>query len=34
MPPARCLLPVEIIEWCGLASGPATVELLPYLVPY
>ena len=32
--PARCLLPVEIIERCGLATGPATVELLPYLLPY
>ena len=26
--PARCLLPVEIIERCGLATGPSTVELL------
>ena len=33
MPPARCLLPVEIIERCRLATGPATVELLPYLLP-
>ena len=32
--PARCLLPVEIIDRCGLATGPATVELLPYLLPY
>ena len=32
--PGRCLLPVEIIERCGLATGPATVELLPYLLPY
>ena len=32
--PARCLLPVEIIQRCGLATGPATVELLPYLLPY
>ena len=32
--PARCLLPVEIIERCGLTTGPATVELLPYLLPY
>ena len=32
--PARCLLPVEIIERCGLATGPATVKLLPYLLPY
>ena len=32
--PARCLLPVEIIERCGLATSPATVELLPYLLPY
>ena len=32
--PARCLLPVEIIERCGLATGPATVELLSYLLPY
>ena len=32
--PARCLLPVEIMERCGLATGPATVELLPYLLPY
>ena len=30
--PARCLLPVEIKERCGLATGPATVELLPYLL--
>ena len=28
--PARCLLPVEIIKRCDLATGPATVELLPY----
>ena len=28
--PARCLLPVEIIDRCGLA----TVELLPYILPY
>ena len=32
--PARCLLPVEIMQRCGLATGPATVELLPYLLPY
>ena len=32
--PARCLLPVEIIERCGLATGPATAELLPYLLLY
>ena len=32
--PARYLLPVEIIERCVLATGPATVELLPYLLPY
>ena len=32
--PARCLLPVEIIERCGLATSPATVELLPYLLSY
>ena len=32
--PARCLLPVEIMERCGLATGPATVVLLPYLLPY
>ena len=32
--PAKCLLPVEIIERCGLATGPATVELLQYLLPY
>ena len=32
MPPARCLLPVEILERCGLATGPAPVELLPYLL--
>ena len=32
--PARCLLPVEIIERCGLTSGPAAVELLPYSLPY
>ena len=31
---ARCLLPVEIMQRCGLATGPATVELLPYLLPY
>ena len=31
--PARCLLPVEIIDRCGLATGPATVGLLPYLLP-
>ena len=35
MPPGiRCLLPVENIERCGLATGPASVELLPYLLPY
>ena len=32
--PARCLLPVEIIERFGLTTGPATVELLSYLLPY
>ena len=32
--PARCLLPVEIMQRCGLATGPATVEILPYLLPY
>ena len=32
--PARCLLPVEIMQRCGLATDPATVELLPYLLPY
>ena len=32
--PARCLLPVEIMQRCGLATGPDTVELLPYLLPY
>ena len=32
--PARCLLPVEIMETYGLATGPATVELMPYLLPY
>ena len=32
--PAMCLLPVEIIERCGLTTGPATVELLPYLLLY
>ena len=32
--PTGCLLPVEIIKRCGLAPGPATVELLPYLLPY
>ena len=32
--PASGLLPVGIIERCGLAIGPATVELLPYLLPY
>ena len=32
--PARCLLPVEIIERRGLATCPATVGLLPYLLPY
>ena len=26
--PARCLLPVEIIEKCGLSTGPTTVDLL------
>ena len=31
--PASCLLPVAIIDRCGLATGPATVELLPYLLP-
>ena len=31
---ARCLLPVEIIERGCLATGPATVQLLPYLLPY
>ena len=31
---ARCLLPVEILERCGLATGPATVKLLPYVLPY
>ena len=29
---ARCLLPVEILERCGLATGPATVKLLSYLL--
>ena len=32
--PERCLLPIENIERCGLATCPATVELLPYLLPY
>ena len=32
--PARCLLPVEILDRCGLATGPANVELLTYLLPY
>ena len=32
--PTRCLLPVEIIERCGLATGPASVELLPHVLPY
>ena len=32
--PAKCLLPVKIMQRCGLATGPATVELLPYLLPY
>ena len=32
--PASCLLPVEIIKRCALATGLATVELLPYLLPY
>ena len=32
--PARCFLPVEIIERCALVTGPATVELLPFLLPY
>ena len=33
--PARCVLSVGIIEKYGLASGgPATVELLSYLLPY
>ena len=31
---ASCLLPVEILDWCGLATGPTTVQLLPYLLPY
>ena len=31
---ARCLLPVQILERCGLDTGPATVKLLPYLLPY
>ena len=31
---ARFLLPLEIIERCDLATGPATVELLPNLFPY
>ena len=31
---ARFLLPVEILERCGLATGLATVKLLPYLLPY
>ena len=30
---ARCLiLPVEILERCGLATGPVTVKLLPYVL--
>ena len=33
MPPGK-VLPVEIMQGCGLATGPATVELLPYLLPY
>ena len=32
--PARCLSPFEIIERCGIATGPATVELLSYLLLY
>ena len=32
--PARCLLPVESIKRCRLDTGQATVELLPYLLPY
>ena len=30
----RCLLPFEILERRGLATGPSTVKLLPYLLPY
>ena len=30
--PAKCLLPVEIIEWCGLATGPATAVFIPLLI--
>ena len=29
---ARCLLPVEIIERCGLATGPATVIFIALLI--
>ena len=32
--PARSLLRSEIIERCGLATVPATVELLPCVLPY
>ena len=31
---ARFLLPVEILGRCEIATGPATVKLLPYLLPY
>ena len=31
---ASFLLPVEIIERCVLATGPATVELLLYVLSY
>ena len=31
---ARCLLPIGILDRCGLATGPTTVQLLPYLLPY
>ena len=34
MPPGKVFIPVEIMQRCGLATGPATVELLPYLLPY
>ena len=30
---ARCLLLVGIVERFGLATAPATVRLLPYLLP-
>ena len=29
---ARCLLPVEIVERCGLATGPATAIFIALLI--